>query len=500
MQNVTIHSKPSEFKVWLSLLILLITIVNVFAQQNLTLSEAIQLTQQNSIQAALNKNNSEIANQTYRLQRAQLLPQVNLNANLPGYNSSITSVTQPDGTIQFTTVEQAYSNMGISLSQKIAATGGTFTASSNINRFDRLSGNQTTNYNTQPFVLGFNQPLFRFNETAFNIKTARVNKLVGSKVFIKQQQQLALDVSNQYHALLQAQQNIILLASAKSSTDTLLQTAKLKLQLGKIGEEEYLQIQLEQLNTAQQLQQTKGNYELLKLKFCNLLAIPANTELVLEISESNSKEQFTINGDIVTTLLTEYKNNSPEYEQQKLAQLQNEAALQRAKYNRLPNINLIAGYGSNQSAPILNDAYQNLLTQQNATIGVAVPLFSSGANAASFKIAEYQLQNNQLQLQQLEQRITNDIMSQILAYNIAWQQTTNAQLADSIAQRRYEISYNKYQAGKITYTDLLLAQNQQLQAKQGYISAIAAYWQAYYQLRVTTLFDIERQESLYNKN
>jgi hypothetical protein len=52
-----------------------------------------------------------------------------------------------------------------------------------------------------------------------------------------------------------------------------LQTAKLKLQLGKIGEEEYLQIQLEQLNTTQQLQQTKGNYELLKLKFCNLLAI-----------------------------------------------------------------------------------------------------------------------------------------------------------------------------------------------------------------------------------
>jgi outer membrane protein TolC len=230
------------------------------------------------------------------------------------------------------------------------------------------------------------------------------------------------------------------------------------------------------------------------------LAIPTNTELVLEISESNSKVQFTINGDIVTTLLTEYKNNSPEYEQQKLAQLQNEAALQRAKYNRLPNINLIAGYGSNQSAPILNDAYRNLLTQQNATIGVAVPLFSSGANAASFKIAEYQLQNNQLQLQQLEQRITNDIMSQILAYNIAWQQTTNAQLTDSIAQRRYEISYNKYIAGKITYTDILLAQNQQLQAKQGYISAIAAYWQAYYQLRTTTLYDIHTGRPLYNKN
>ena len=53
------------------------------AQQTLSLHDAIQHAQQNSINAQLNNNNYEIANQTYRLQRAQLFPQVNLNANLP---------------------------------------------------------------------------------------------------------------------------------------------------------------------------------------------------------------------------------------------------------------------------------------------------------------------------------------------------------------------------------------------------------------------------------
>ncbi len=468
----------------------------VFSQKSISLKESIQLAQQNSINAQINNNNYEIANQTYGFQRAQLFPQINLNANLPGYNSSITSVTQPDGTIKFTTVEQAFSNVGISLSQKIAATGGTFTASSNINRFDRLSGNRTTNFNTQPFVLGLNQPLFRFNETAFSLKTARLNQIISSKVFIKQQEQLALDVSIQYHALLQIQQQLQLLLLNKTNTDSLLQIATLKLKLGKIGEEEYLQIQLEQINITTQLQQLKANYELMMMKFCNLLTMP-QTELILAESKPNTIYQIDIN--TTNQLLAEYKSNSPEYEQQKLAQVQNEAALQRAKLNRLPSLNLIAGYGSNQSAPLLNDAYQNLLTQQNATIGIAVPLFTSGANTASFKIADYQLKNFQLQLQQLEQRITNDIMSQILSYNLAIKQINNAQFADSIAQRRYEISYNKYQAGKITYTDLLLAQNQQLQAKQGYLNAVSTYWQAYYQLRVTTLYDIEKQETLYKK-
>jgi len=480
-------------------IVLLLSAILCKAQTIITLKEAISLAQQHSIQATLNKNSYEISNQLFKLQRAQLFPQLNLNANLPGYTNSITSVTQPDGTIKFTTVEQAYSSMGVSLSQKIAATGGTFTASSNINRFDRLSSDRTTNYNTQPFVLGLSQPLFRFNETAFNLKTARINKLIGSKVFIKQQEELALEVSNQFHALLQSQQQLILLQANKINTDSLLQAATLKLKLGKIGEEEYLQIQLEQINTTTQLQQVKANYELLQIKFCNLLAIPA-TELKLVESKPNNGAVNSISESTLTQLIASFKNNSPEYEQQKLAQLQNEAALQRAKISRIPSFNLIAGYGSNQSAPVLNDAYQNLLTQQNATIGVAVPLFSSGANSASFKIADYQLKNQLLQMQQLEQRIVNDITSQLQAYNLARQQINNAQFADSLSKRRYEISYNKYQVGKLTYTDLLLAQNQQLQAKQSYLNAIAAYWQAYHQLRVTTLYDLEKQVSLYNKN
>ncbi len=477
-------------------IILLLSAILCKAQTAITLPQAIALAQQNSIQATLNKNTYEISNQTFKLQRAPLFPQINLNANLPGYNSSITSVTQPDGTIKFTTVEQAYSNLGISLSQKIAATSGTFTASSNINRFDRLTGNRTTNFNTQPFVLGFNQPLFRFNETAFNFKTAKINKTIGTKQFAKQQEQLALEVTIQYNTLLQTQQNIKLLQALKLNTDSLLNTARLKLSLGKIGEEEYLQIVLEQLKTTQQLQQANGNYELNKLKFCNLLGIPIQSEIFLETSNPVVNEQEILKKNSITILVDAYKSNSPDYEQQKLGQLQNEAALKRAKLNRLPNLNLIAGYGSNQSASVLNNAYQNVLTQQNATIGIAVPLFSSGANNASLKIANYQLQNQQLQLQQIEQKITNDIMSQVQAYNLAIQQINNAQFIDSIAQRRYEISYNKYQAGKITYTDLLNAQSQQSQAKQGYLNAITAYWQSYYQLRVTTLYDVIKQETL----
>ena len=261
-------------------IVLVLNAILCFAQTKLSIQEAITLAQQNSINAQLNKNDYGITNQTFRQQQAQLFPQVNLNANLPGYNSSITSVTQPDGTIKFTTVEQAYSNVGISLSQKIAATGGTFTASSNINRFDLLTGNRISTFNTQPYVLGIVQPLFRFNETAYNLKTAKISKLIGSKVFVKQQEQLAADVSSLFHTVLQAQTNIVLLTATSNTTDTLLKTAKLKLALGKIGEEEYLQIQLEQLNTTAQLQQAQNEVDLAKNKLFNMRNMPTKSEIV----------------------------------------------------------------------------------------------------------------------------------------------------------------------------------------------------------------------------
>lgn len=485
-------------KILLQILFVLIPFDNWAQQPNaLLLSEAISIVQQNSLQAAINNNNYTISNQTFRLQKAQLFPQINLNANLPGYNSSITGVTQPDGTIQFTTVEQAYSNMGINLSQKIAATGGTFTVTSNINRFDRLSNNQTTNYNTQPFVVGLTQPLFKYNEVAFNQRQADNNKIIGLKTLIKQNEVLALKTTTLYHAALQLQLEEAELFKAIRLTDTLLQIAKIQLALGKIEEEEYLQIQLDLLNGTIHLKQTEINSILANSNLCNTLNFSNQSKIKLELTKPDSSIIVSIKQLSVETLFLNYKQNTPEYEQQRLVQFQNHATLKRAKLNRLPNINLVASYGSNQSNPALSNAYRNLLTQRNATIGLSIPLFNAGTNDATLKIAMNQQQNQQFQLQQLEQQVVNDLFKQLQTLNLAISQIYNTQIADSISERRYEISTNKYKAGKITYTDFLLAQKQQYQSKQAYVNSIAAYWQAYYQLRVTTLYDIEKQESLY---
>lgn len=280
-----------RFKIYSIVFCFLLSIYVASPQTALTLQQAIKTAQEKGLQSQFSNNTFEIANQTFRLQQAGLFPQVSLNANLPGYNSSINSVTQPDGTVKFTSVEQALSNIGISLNQKILATGGILSINTNINRFDRLTGNKSVNYNSQPLLVAINQPIFKFNEMALGLKTAKLNKLIGTKTFAESNENIALQTTQLYYQTLQAQVNINLAQFNINNIDTLLKLAKTKLDLGKIGEEEYLQIQLQSIDLSVKISQAKANYTYLKNKLCMMLNLPQTIELILDNSEPIPKPE-----------------------------------------------------------------------------------------------------------------------------------------------------------------------------------------------------------------
>ena len=64
--------------------------------------------------------------------------------------------------------------------------------------------------------------------------------------------------------------------------------------------------------------------------------------------------------------------------------------------------------------------------------------------------------------------------------------------ADTVAQKRYEVAYNRYVISRITIDNLYIAQNEKDQAVSQYVTALRNYWLAYYRLRQTTLYDFER--------
>jgi outer membrane protein TolC len=62
---------------------------------------------------------------------------------------------------------------------------------------------------------------------------------------------------------------------------------------------------------------------------------------------------------------------------------------------------------------------------------------------------------------------------------------------DTVAQKGYAITKARYLIGKISITDLNIAQAESDQSKSNYINALWTYWRNYYNLRRLTLFDFE---------
>ncbi|MFG6388691.1 MAG: TolC family protein, partial [Muribaculum sp.] len=94
-------------------------------KRNITLEETINLARAQSVNAAVALNQLKAAYWEYRTFRADLLPEVNFSAKLPGYYKSYSSYQLDDGSYTFVRNNYIQMNGELSISQNIWFTGGT---------------------------------------------------------------------------------------------------------------------------------------------------------------------------------------------------------------------------------------------------------------------------------------------------------------------------------------------------------------------------------------
>jgi outer membrane protein TolC len=68
--------------------------------------------------------------------------------------------------------------------------------------------------------------------------------------------------------------------------------------------------------------------------------------------------------------------------------------------------------------------------------------------------------------------------------------------ADTVAQKRYDITVKRYLIGKIDITDLNIAVQEKDRARQDYFRALGDFWNSWLELRRKTLYDFEKNKSI----
>ena len=91
-----------------------------------------------------------------------------------------------------------------------------------------------------------------------------------------------------------------------------------------------------------------------------------------------------------------------------------------------------------------------------------------------------------------EQQVYQDIIE----FNLQSEQVTNAALADTVAQKGYEVTLQRFLIGKVDVLKLNTARNDLETARSRYVEELRKYWNYYYRIRMWTLFDFVKGETL----
>ena len=426
----------------------------------------------------------------YRNYKTQFRPQLVLNSDLPNYNHSTQPITQPDGSIEFKQVSNLAASANLSLNQSIPALGTYIYASTSVYGIRNLN-QSATSFSGSPFVIGFSQPLFGYNWMKWYKKTEPMVYDEAQKQFVEDIEQISLNATYRYFNFLSVQTNFLLAENnLKNSLDNL-KISQTKQELGQISENDYSRIELSVLNAQKSLNQARMELKNADFELRTYVGLKESSDLELVIPLN--MKLFDINPKLA---LEKAKENRKEtsYYQRRLINADRELA--QAKSTTGVSATLRGSFGLSNSADELMGVYDNPQKDRTLRVSLSLPILDWGRSASSVKLAETERDLTIFDVNKDIEEFDREIVVQVEQFSLLKDQLKTANEADRVAGNGYLIALRKFQNGELSITDLNIALQERDKAKRDYIYSIRSHWVAFYQLRIFTLYDFEKNSNI----
>jgi len=455
----------------------------------LSLTDVIYIAHQQSPDALIAKHRFKASYWDFRSFKADNLPGLILDGITPSYNRSISPITQPDGTIEFKALDQGGANLGLSLYQNIGPTGGKISLNSDLSWADNFTGDKVqTPFRADIVNVRFDQPIFRYNAFKWDRHIEPMKYEMAKRKYLEDNEQVAIVATNYFFSMLQSQIDMQIAEKNMSNYDTLYRIALGRYQLGKIAENELLQLELNLLKAEATVQQAELELENSLFRLMSYLRIQEDIEI--ELIPPTVEEFFTITADMAITEARYNSSTALDFDKRRLeAQSQVNAAKMSGRFDA----DLSAVFGLTQQGASIPGAYTQPLDQQQVSLGFTLPILDWGSARGRIKMAESQEELVFTSVEQEEIDFEYNIFLEVMQFNMQENQLRIAAKADTVAQKRYDVTAKRYMIGKVNdILDLDKAQIDNDNALKGYYQALRAYWLNYYRIRKETLYDFQR--------
>lgn len=464
--------------------------LSVFSAEELSLNDAINKYVYNTIYVRSKCLALQNRLLEYENFKKSFLPALSLNLTPVSFNHSM-RLLQNYNTGEYSNVEE-FSNTssgGITVSQKIAATGGIITVGSSLSYLHEFTEDNNS-FSTSPVYISYSQQLFGGGKNmSFERAISKLRNDVALKDFctsVSTEQQKILSL---YLNAYSNRMDIEFYSKTTCMGDSLLMHAKIRKDAGKITEYEYNLVEMQQLDNKIELEESQSAYATsirllekeLRIYDIELKTLsPANFPAYIEES------------DVIKLV----NQNNPTYQNLELERLNAEYRLHQKKTDNRFNANISLSYGLNQYAKTFKDAYRHPDQRQSASVTLSIPVFQWGINRNKLKIAKNEYE---MALQEQESAISSfkeEIHVYVTDYNLSKGISDAAEKKYHLAGQQYSFASLRFNMGKISAIELSNAHKDYLQAKQYYISVIRNLFENYYKIRHLSLYDFAEGKNL----
>jgi len=475
----------------ISLLALIVCAAPLAAQQPLTLQDAILMAQKQGPSAQIARSVRDGARLRNDAFNAGLLPQVGLVGDAAKLTHGINPVAQPDGSIQYLSLAQNTSTLGLAVAQKIPLTGGTLALGTEASRFDAFGDRVDRQYSTTPFYIELQQDLFKPRNLVWDEKLQSLNAVVAERAYLEAREDVAGNIAGAFFDLYAAQVSLKNASANVSVNDTLYTLNKGRYEVGKIGENDLLKSELQLLRARAALEDAKVARDRSEAALRRQLVYPDGRSLEIVTPDAIP----TIDADPEVAVQQSLKNASA-VEQNMLDDTQARRGTTTARLNNRFSATLVGRVGFNQTADVFGRSYASPRGSQAATLGVSMPMIQWGAGRAQVEAAKADEQRVAANNKSRRDALAEDARFSVLQLQQAQRNVLLAAKADTVSAKQFEVARNRYIIGKISNTDLYNAQNDKDQAVISYVQALRTYWTSYYHLRRVTLYDFTTKTAL----
>ncbi len=453
--------------------------------QEMTLSEVLSEARTRSVLALKAKSTFVSDYWAWRSYLASRLPSLSIYGELGNFNRYLNLLQNPEtGEMVYATSYNLQNTIGLGLSQNITATGGTLKLYSDLNRIDEFGDRSGKLWAAQPITLSYSQPLFGYNQFKWAKRISPKEYERAKRRYLESMEDVTLTAAGYYYGVMLAAKVYDASVTNYENTTRMLAAAKERIALGTVTRDQYLQLELRQLNDSVSINENMVSLKKARMQLNSLLGYDETVEVMPVLDEE--LPDLVMDYDLVYKKCNE---NSSFVLDNDIDILTAESDIARAKADRGITVQIDARFGLTGSDPVLSKTYSGMLDQEVVGLSFSVPVFDWGLGKGKVKKAEAAAEVVRAQVAQAENDKRISLFTAVGQFNNQQQQCNVSRRAAAIAEERYGLVMEKFMAGTASVTDLNTARAENDDAMSKYINDLSSYWNYYYTLRKLTLYD-----------